>query len=108
MLLNIQSNALKYTERGFVRIDCQIIQENEAQFLEVSVVDSGVGIKEEDQEKLFHLFGFVDGTKNLNPNGIGLGLMISDMIVAKFNGSISFTSKENIGSTFTFRFKVQA
>jgi len=44
--------------------------------LEASVSDSGVGIKEEDQDKLFRLFGKLDSTKNINSTGIGLGLNI--------------------------------
>lgn len=75
-------------------------------YLKVSIIDTGVGIKEEDKHKLFKLFGFVKDSKNLNSNGIGLGLMISDMIVQKFDGEITFNSKEGEGSTFTFTFKV--
>jgi signal transduction histidine kinase len=45
--------------------------------IEISVADTGVGIKKEDQEKLFKLFGFLDRTKELNTGGVGLGLHIS-------------------------------
>ena len=45
------------------------------------MIDTGLGIAEKDQDKLFKLFGFVQDTKNLNKNGIGLGLAISDEIV---------------------------
>jgi signal transduction histidine kinase len=48
------------------------------QFVEVSVEDTGAGIAEEDQDKLFKLFGFIQSTENVNKNGIGLGLVISD------------------------------
>ena len=57
---------------------------------------------------MFKLFGFVKDKKELNSNGIGLGLMISDLIVTKFNGEISLQSEYNKGSTFTFTFKVEA
>jgi len=56
--------------------------------LEVEVRDSGVGIKEEDQKKLFKLFGYLDTTKELNTKGIGLGLYISKLIVQQFGGEI--------------------
>jgi signal transduction histidine kinase len=56
--------------------------------LEVEVRDSGVGIKEEDQKKLFKLFGYLDTTKELNTRGIGLGLYISKLIVQQFGGEI--------------------
>ena len=49
--------------------------------IEVQVVDTGIGIKDEDQKKLFKLFGFIDSTKELNTSGIGLGLHISKQIV---------------------------
>jgi len=56
VLLNLQSNALKFTEKGKVEIRVSII---DGEFLEVKVIDSGIGIKQEDQAKLFKLFGFV-------------------------------------------------
>ena len=49
--------------------------------LEIQVEDTGIGIKEEDQKKLFKLFGFLDSTKELNTTGVGLGLHISKQIV---------------------------
>lgn len=56
--------------------------------IEVSVKDTGVGIKEEDQAKLFKLFGFLDRTKEINTQGVGLGLHISKKIVQYFGGNI--------------------
>ena len=49
--------------------------------LRVTVKDTGVGIKEEDKSKLFKLFGFLEETQNINTSGIGLGLVIADLIV---------------------------
>ena len=49
--------------------------------IEITVKDTGIGIKKEDLSKLFKLFGFLDSTQELNTNGIGLGLHISKMIV---------------------------
>jgi len=60
VLLNLQSNALKFTEKGKVEIRVSII---DGEFLEVKVIDSGIGIKQEDQAKLFKLFGFVQDEK---------------------------------------------
>jgi signal transduction histidine kinase len=58
------------------------------------VKDTGIGIKSEDQDKLFLLFGSIKSEeKNLNTKGIGLGLVISKLIVEKFNGYIDFISK---------------
>jgi signal transduction histidine kinase len=63
--------------------------------IEVAVIDNGIGIKDEDQGKLFKLFGFLDRTKELNAKGVGLGLHISKQVVMKFGGDIQCKSKWN-------------
>ena len=79
ILLNLQSNALKFTERGKVEIQVSIITDDlDTKFLKVDVIDTGIGIKEQDKNKLFRLFGFVQDAKQMNTSGIGLGLVISD------------------------------
>jgi signal transduction histidine kinase len=70
--------------------------------IEIIVQDSGVGIKEEDQSKLFKLFGFLDETKDLNTGGVGLGLHICKMIVQQFGGDIICKSKFGTGTSFIF------
>ena len=69
-------------------------------YLVLSVVDTGIGIKEEDQQRLFQLFGFIEDNKQRNTHGIGLGLVISDQIVQRFDGKVSMSSKYGQGSTF--------
>ena len=70
--------------------------------------DSGIGIKDEDKPKLFQLFGMLQDTnKKINTNGIGLGLVISQLIIQKFNGVIDFDSKFGEGSQFHFTFEVE-
>jgi signal transduction histidine kinase len=72
------------------------------------VTDTGIGIKEQDKEKLFKMFGSIkDEEKRLNLKGIGLGLVISKLIVSKFNGYIDFISKYEHGSTFFFTFEIE-
>ena len=70
----------------------------------ISVVDSGIGIKSEDQAKLFKLFGKLEQTdKNINKNGVGLGLAVSQSIVRMMNdnkGEITLLSEYGKGSTF--------
>lgn len=102
VLLCLQSNALKFTRKGSVTIEVSI----EDEFLKISVIDTGVGIPIADQQKLFKLFGFVQSTSHLNKNGIGLGLVIADQIVSQFEGSITFTSTPDIGSVFSYTFKL--
>ena len=60
--------------------------------IQISVQDSGVGIKKEDQNKLFKLFGFLDASKELNAKGVGLGLHISQRITQQFGGKIIIDS----------------
>ena len=70
------------------------------------MIDTGAGIPLEDQDKLFRLFGFVKDKAQMNINGIGLGLVISENIVNMFDGIIDFESIPDIGSTFIFTFKL--
>jgi len=116
VLLNLQSNALKFTKSGSVTIEVEIEEAQEVeevkQFLRVSVVDTGVGIPWKDQDKLFKLFGFVESTQEFNQNGIGLGLVISEKIVKKFGGKIEFDSiprpDPNHGTRFSFTIELQS
>ena len=107
VLLGLQSNALKFTSSGFVRIFVKLIDENESKFIQISVQDSGVGISKEDQKKLFKLFGFLAHNQKMNTKGVGLGLVIGKMITEKFDGAITLESTVGVGSTFTFKFKLE-
>ena len=71
------------------------------------MIDSGCGIKKEDQGKLFQLFGFLETTKSINTKGIGLGLHISKKIVTEFGGSVDVKSSVGIGSEFSFTFMLE-
>ena len=102
VLLGLQSNALKFTQNGFVNIRVRI----KNQFLEIEVKDSGIGISEQNQKKLFKLFGFLQDSEMHNKNGVGLGLAISKQIVEQYDGKISLKSKLGEGSSFTFNFKI--
>ena len=70
------------------------------------MIDTGVGIKDEDKDKLFTLFGYIKDSNQMNKHGIGLGLNISKKIVTQFGGKIEVISKENEGSTFKFTLKL--
>ena len=63
VLLILQSNALKFTERGYVKIEVSIEKKNDDKYLRLAVHDTGIGIKHEDQDKIFKLFGFVQDSK---------------------------------------------
>ena len=70
----------------------------------ISVIDSGIGIKPVDKAKLFKLFGTLQNTRQMNTQGIGLGLVISENIVTAFGGQIGVRSVYGKGSHFTFSF----
>ena len=103
ILINIMGNAVKFTHEGAVTlgITWQASDQDMAR-LTFSVADTGVGIKEEDIEKLFDSFEQVDMKKNRGVEGTGLGLSISRLLVEKMGGHISVESKYGEGSTFTF------
>lgn len=68
----------------------------------VSVIDSGVGISQENRTKLFKLFGWLHTVEQSATQGIGLGLAISEKIVRAFNGRIGMRSMQGVGSQFSF------
>ena len=106
VFLNLLSNAIKFTDRhGKIKV---IVEKLDNGFIRLSVEDNGKGIKVKNQDKLFKLFGSMkDEKRGVNTNGIGLGLVISKLIVTKFNGYIDFYSKHKKGSTFYYTFEVQ-
>ena len=107
VLLGLQSNALKFTEKGKIEILVNIFQNDKLdKFLEISIIDTGIGIPYEDQDKLFKLFGFTQDTSQTNTKGIGIGLVISELIVHQFDGEITFKSEPGVGSKFTFTIKL--
>ena len=108
VILSYQSNALKFTPtNGCITIWAALVRnEDQKQFLRVEVRDNGCGIKEEDQQKLFRLFGYLEETSSLNTQGIGLGLYITKMIVTQFGGEVECRSKVGEGSTFCLTFEL--
>jgi signal transduction histidine kinase len=65
---------MKFTFEGSVKIKAHLLPINDKEAVEISVVDTGFGIKEEDQENLFKLWGTLESTKLLNKSGTGIGL----------------------------------
>ena len=75
------SNAFKFTFNGGIGIGVELVTEQERQMARISVRDTGVGISEEAQPKLFQLFSMISTDLALNPNGCGIGLTISKKYV---------------------------
>lgn len=103
VLLNLANNAAKFTSRGKVAItmDYERIAEDEIE-LQISVEDTGIGIKTENLDMLFKSFQQVDSKRNRNIEGTGLGLAISKQLLKLMNGSISVESEYEKGSKFSF------
>ena len=74
--------------------------------MKISVQDTGIGIKHEDKNKLFKLFGYLKESQRQNVHGIGLGLVISKQIVEQFGGNIFVESELGVGTSFTFILKL--
>eukprot|EP00347_Sterkiella_histriomuscorum_P016020 403354801 len=106
ILLNLLQNALKFTFKGSIHIS--LCYEKEDQQIRVSVADTGVGIKKEDQEKLFKIFGKLEQTSEINTSGIGLGLGICKNLVEMLGGKISIDNDYQNGAKFTFTIKCEA
>jgi len=101
ILLNILSNAVKYTDEGYVSFTVTGETEDDTVNLSVEITDSGKGIKPEDLEKLFGEFVRVDLSRNRGIEGTGLGLAITYKLVKAMGGDIDVYSEYGIGSTFT-------
>ena len=96
VLLNILSNAVKFTESGYVRLSVEVTDEN----LKFSVSDTGIGIHTEDIPKLFETFIQTDMRKNRMKEGTGLGLSITKSLVEMMGGLITVESAYGQGSIF--------
>ena len=113
ILLNLVGNAIKFTAQGSVTIDIQ--RANAADLNElntqerlpqgyamVRVVDTGIGIPEESQGKLFQMFSQADASTTRQFGGTGLGLAISRQLAERMGGAMGLVSKPRVGSTFWF------
>ena len=99
---NFLSNALKYTETGKITLRLTEVSRNAGiSLLRVEVEDTGIGIKEEDKDKLFSNFTRLDEKKNRSIEGTGLGLSLTHKLVQLMGGSIQVESEYGKGSVFT-------
>ena len=101
ILINLAGNSSKFTEKGFVKLRVEDLEKYETrEGLRFSIIDSGVGIKKEDLNKLFKAFSQVDMQMNRSKGGTGLGLSISKNLVTLMKGTIGVESEYGKGSTF--------
>ncbi len=101
VILNILTNAIKYTKEGYVDFRVSSIIKDDICRLIISVEDTGIGIKEENIDKLFSKFERFDIDKNITIEGTGLGLAITKKLVELMNGKIVVQSIYGKGSKFT-------
>ena len=110
VLTNLISNAIKFTHEGGVTIFVESLRSEQDDDLELwfTVTDTGIGIAEEDQERIFESFSQVDTGNKRKYEGTGLGLSISKEFVKKMGGELWVESEEGKGSIFKFHVKIKA
>ena len=103
IITNLLTNAVKYTERGSVRLTMKNAgTENDSVRLFVEVQDTGIGIREEDREKLFESFSRLDQQINHHIEGTGLGMAIVTALLSMMDSELHLESKYGEGSSFSF------
>lgn len=103
VLVNLLSNALKFTQEGSVFVHAKLVeQKGLTQKVNFSVRDTGIGIDEKNQQLIFNTFSQEDATISRRYGGTGLGLSISKGIVEKMGGAIHVASERNKGAEFSF------
>jgi signal transduction histidine kinase/DNA-binding response OmpR family regulator len=103
ILLNLLSNASKFTEHGEIRVEVSREQRAEGESIILRVIDSGIGMSREQLAKLFQAFSQADHSTSAKYGGTGLGLAISRQFALLMSGDISVESMPAKGSTFTVR-----
>ncbi len=106
ILLNLMNNAVKFTEKGYVKLTVSVtqLQENRVE-IGFEVKDTGIGIPENKLGQIFDSFMQADTETSRKFGGTGLGLTISKQLVKLLDGELVASSKEGIGSIFSFRLK---
>ncbi|MFI4998520.1 MAG: ATP-binding protein [Reyranellales bacterium] len=98
ILFNLLGNAIKFTEQGSVRLSLESVEEG---VLRIRVVDTGIGLTEEQRERLFQPFVQADNTTTRRFGGTGLGLSIVRRLAEAMQGGVDVASVPGVGSTFT-------
>jgi signal transduction histidine kinase len=104
-LLNLLSNANKFSERGTITVHARQAQENGRDWITIAVADTGIGLTPEQMGKLFQEFSQADASTTRKYGGTGLGLAISKRFCQMMGGDITVESAPGKGSTFTIRLR---
>lgn len=101
ILLNLISNAFKFTSQGQVIVRVKLAK-NSTSHIQIDIEDSGCGLTQEQQDKLFKPFVQIDASSSRSKGGTGLGLAISKKLTYLMQGNIGVNSQLNKGSIFWF------
>ena len=101
IVINMMTNGIKYTREGHVTLTVTCTKQSYGINLDISVRDTGIGITEENLEKLFQSFSQVDTKRNRSIEGTGLGLAITKRLVTQMGGFINVRSRYGLGSEFS-------
>jgi CheY-like chemotaxis protein/signal transduction histidine kinase len=108
VLINLVSNAVKFTEKGEIVVQVEVLADGEEDVeLHFAVCDTGVGVAEDKRDMIFHAFCQADGSTTREYGGTGLGLTISQQLVELMDGHIWVESHPGMGSTFHFTVKLK-
>lgn len=106
ILMNLTSNAIKFTHKGSVTITADFIPTDGVNgYINISVLDTGIGIEKSEQEKIFEPFTQEDSSITRQYGGTGLGLAISRQLITLMDSELIVTSEKGKGSTFSFSIK---
>lgn len=106
VIVNLLTNAVKYTEKGSILLSIQEVSRDEKDIImEVCVSDTGIGIRSEDMDKLFESFGRLDEKRNRGIEGSGLGMAIVVRLLEMMDSKLKVESEYGKGSSFSFRIK---
>jgi len=109
ILLNLLSNAIKFTHKGSITVSVQYQQhKNTAPVLDIKIIDTGIGISDEQKKQLFDAFTQADQATTRKYGGTGLGLSICKKLADLMKGNIEVHSKPNQGSTFLLKLNLSA
>ncbi|KAL4470889.1 hypothetical protein ABPG72_005923 [Tetrahymena utriculariae] len=105
IIINLVGNSLKFTKKGSITIRASLLS---TKLIRISIADTGIGIKEEDMANLFQAFGKIVGQeqKQLNPNGVGLGLMISHVLAKNLGEGEGLKVESQVGVGTEFYFEI--
>ena len=109
VLNNLLSNAVKFTDKGCISLTIKVINcTNDLAKLQFSIADTGIGISNDEMNKLFKSFSQIDGSQTRRHGGTGLGLVISRQLIEMMEGNLNVESEKGKGSVFSFElnFKV--